>query len=155
MIFKFFKHLNNYLLLSIILLSCQIQEPLKVHGIVYLENRSKKLEVNKSNKNDIIRIIGQPQVKGGQVNNETWIYLERVLTKGKFHKLGRNVIKENNVLILDFDKYGILKTTKFYTKDDINKIEFSKKNTENILSQKSFVENFLQSIKQKMYSNRK
>ncbi len=155
MIFKFFKHLNNYLLLSIILLSCQIQEPLKVHGIVYLENRSKKLEVNKSNKNDIIRIIGQPQVKGGQVNNETWIYVERVLTKGKFHKLGRNVIKENNVLILDFDKYGILKTTKFYTKDDINKIEFSKKNTENILSQKSFVENFLQSIKQKMYSNRK
>ena len=155
MIFKFFKHLNNFLLLSIILLSCQIQEPLKVHGIVYLENRSKKLEVNKSNKNDIIRIIGQPQVKGGQVNNETWIYVERVLTKGKFHKLGRNVIKENNVLILDFDKYGILKTTKFYTKDDINKIEFSKKNTENILSQKSFVENFLQSIKQKMYSNRK
>ncbi len=155
MIFKFFKHLNNYLLLSIILLSCQIQEPLKVHGIVYLENRSKKLEVNKSNKNDIIRIIGQPQVKGGQVNNETWIYVERVLTKGKFHKLGRNVIKENNVLILDFDKYGILKTTKFYTKDDINKIEFSKKNTENILSQKSFVENFLQSIKEKMYSNRK
>ena len=155
MIFKFFKHLNNYLLLSIILLSCQIQEPLKVHGIVYLENRSKKLEVNKSNKNDIIRIIGQPQVKGGQVNNETWIYVERVLTKGKFHKLGRNVIKENNVLILDFDKYGILKTTKFYTKDDINKIEFSKRNTENILSQKSFVENFLQSIKQKMYSNRK
>ena len=147
--------MNNYLLLSIILLSCQIQEPLKVHGIVYLENRSKKLEVNKSNKNDIIRIIGQPQVKGGQVNNETWIYVERVLTKGKFHKLGRNVIKENNVLILDFDKYGILKTTKFYTKDDINKIEFSKKNTENILSQKSFVENFLQSIKQKMYSNRK
>ena len=38
-----------------------------------------------------------------------WIYIERVLTKGEFHKLGQNVLKENNVLVLTFDKYGILK----------------------------------------------
>ena len=35
--------------------------------------------------------------------------LERVLTKGEYHKLGKNILKSNNVLILEFDKYGILK----------------------------------------------
>ena len=44
---------------------------------------------------------------------------------------------------------------KFITKEEINKIEFSDKITENDLSQKSFVQSFLQSIKQKMYGNRK
>ena len=48
-----------------------------------------------------------------------------------------------------------LDTKKFITKEEINKIEFSDKITENDLSQKSFVQSFLQSIKQKMYGNRK
>ena len=47
------------------------------------------------------------------MNNE-WIYIERVLTKGDFHKFGQNVLKTNNVLVLSFDKYGILKTKRFF-----------------------------------------
>ena len=39
----------------------------------------------------------------------TWIYIERIFTKGKYHKLGQNILKENNVLVLTFDKYGVLK----------------------------------------------
>ena len=93
--------------------------------------------------------MGQPQIKND--DEETWIYIERILSKGKYHKLGQHVIKENNVLVLNFDKYGVLKNKTFYTKEDINKISFSKKNTENELSQKSFVEKFLESMKQKMY----
>jgi hypothetical protein len=84
-----------------------------------------------------------------------WIYAERVLTKGKFHKLGKNVLKENNVLALRFDKYGILIDKQFFDKTEINKITFSKKNTENDISKKSFVTTFLESIRQKMYENRR
>jgi len=58
------------------------------------------------------------------------------------------------VLVLNFDKYGILNNKEFYKKEDINKIEFSKDETKNDLTKKSFVQKFLQSIKQKMYSNR-
>ena len=119
-----------------------------------LENRSKTLSVNKSNKNDVIKIMGQPQIKSFDDEN-MWIYAERVLTKGKFHKLGQNVLKENNVLALKFDKYGILIDKKFFDKSEINKISFSKKNTENDISKKSFVSSFLQSIRQKMYENRR
>ncbi len=151
----FFKNHKNYYLLPffIILIACQFQEPLKTHGIIYLENRSQKVIVNKSNKNDIIRIFGQPQATS-QNEEETWIYFERILTKGKYHKLGRHVVKENNVLVLEFNKFGIIKNKKLYTKEDINKIAFLEKKTENKLSQKSFVESFLQSIRQKMYKNR-
>ena len=138
----------------IILSGCKLQEPLKTHGIVYLENRSNKLIINKSNKNDVIKIFGQPQIKDSD-NIDTWIYLERILTKGKYHKLGKHIVKQNNILILDFNKYGILKNKKLLNKEDINQIKFSKKNTENELSQKNFIRSFLESIRQKMYSNRK
>ena len=132
-----------------IVIGCKLQEPLKTHGIIYLENRSNEIKPEISNKNDVITIMGQPQIKND--DEETWIYIERILSKGKYHKLGQHVIKENNVLVLNFDKYGVLKNKSFYTKEDINKISFSKKNTENELSQKSFVEKFLESMKQKMY----
>ena len=64
-------------------------------------------------------------------DKDQWIYIERTLSKGKFHKLGQNVLKTNNVLILTFDKYGILIKKDLYNKNDIKKISFSKKKTEN------------------------
>ncbi len=153
--FSFFKnHFLKITIVFIILSGCKLQEPLKTHGIVYLENRSNKLIINKSNKNDVIKIFGQPQIKDSD-NIDTWIYLERILTKGKYHKLGKHIVKQNNILILDFNKYGILKNKKLLNKEDINQIKFSKKNTENELSQKNFIRSFLESIRQKMYSNRK
>ena len=140
-------------ILFIILISCKLQEPSKNHGIIFLKNRSNNLIVNSSNKNDVLKIIGQPHSTSINNDNE-WIYIERVFTKGDYHRLGQNVLKSNNVLVLEFDKYGILKEKKLLNKYDKNKISFSKKNTENELSQKSFVERFLSSVREKMYRNR-
>ena len=135
------------------MLNCQLQEPSKNHGIVFLENRANNLTINKNNKNDVLNIIGQPHSKS--INNEDkWIYIERILTKGEYHKLGQNVLKANNILILEFDKYGILKTKELLKKEDIKKLSFSNKITENEITQKSFVEKLLNSIKQKMYGNK-
>lgn len=147
-------HYKKFVIIFIILSGCKLQEPLKTHGIIYLENRANKLIVNKSNRNDVIKIIGQPQIKNDE-NIESWIYLERILTKGKYHKLGKHVLKQNNILILEFNKYGILKNKKLLKKEDINQIKFSKRSTENELSQKNFIRSFLESVRQKMYSNRK
>jgi len=155
MFFCFKNHLKKlFLILFIILTGCQLQEPTKNHGIVFLENRADKLVIDESNKNDVIKIIGQPHSKS--INNDNiWIYLERTLTKGKYHKLGQHVLKKNNTLILTFDKYGILKSKEMFDKTNTNKIAFSEKETKNELSKKSFVESFLSSIKQKMYGNKK
>ena len=136
-----------------ILLSCQLQDPDKNHGILFLDNRSDKLTVNKTNKNDVLKILGQPHTKTFN-EDDTWIYIERTLSKGKYHKLGRHKLKTNNTLILNFDKYGVLKSKDFYDKNSINKVKFSKKTTKNDLKKKSFVQDFLQSVKKKMYGAR-
>jgi len=149
------KHYIKILLLSlacIILQNCQLQQPIKNHGILFLENRSNQLNVNINNKNDVVKLIGNPHTKS--INQNDWIYIERVLTKGSYHKLGKDILKTNNVLILTFDKYGILSNKEFLNKNDLNKLEFSKKITKNNLSQKSFVQSFLASIRSKMYRNR-
>ena len=144
-----YHNFNLLLFVFIILIGCQLQEPKQNHGIVFLENRSKKLVLNNSNKNDVLRIIGQPHSKS--INNENeWIYIERVLSKGEFHKLGRNILKTNNILVLNFDKYGILEKKTLFDKESIEKIKFSKRITENQLTKKSFVEKLLTSLKEKM-----
>jgi hypothetical protein len=58
-------------------------------------------------------------------------------------------------LELNFDKYGVLKNKKFIDKNNMNKIAYSKNETENEISQKSFVGKFLSSVRQKMYGKRK
>lgn len=131
-----------------------MQDPSKKHGILFLEKKSSQLSINKHNKNDVLNILGSPHSKS--INNQNkWIYLERIFTKGKMHKFGQNVLKTNNVLVLSFDKYGILDNKDFMTKEDINKLKFSEAKTSNDLAKTSFIETFLNSIKSKMYSNRK
>ena len=146
-------HNKLLLILFFILIGCKLQEPTKSHGILFLENRSNQLVVKKDNKNDVIKLFGSPHSKSFN-NDDEWIYIERVLTKGSFHKLGQNVIKSNNVLVLSFNKYGIINQKKFLDQSDLNKLSFSKDITDNDLSKKSFVESFLSSVKSKMYSNR-
>ena len=154
MVFKN-RHINKYLIITFlfILLSCKLQEPSKNHGIVFLENRAEKLLINSSNINDVLKIIGEPHSKSINDENE-WIYIERVLTKGEYHKLGQNILKTNNVLVLKFDKFGVLKEKKLLNKKNKNKVKFSQQKTENQLTKKSFVEKFLSSVKQKMYGNK-
>ena len=151
MCFSLKYHFNLFLLLVFfILIGCKLQEPTKNHGILFLKNRADKLTVDVSNKNDVLSIIGNPHSKSIS-NDDDWIYIERVLTKGEFLKLGQNTLKTNNVLVLSFDKYGVLKEKYLIDKNDKNKLVFSKNSTENKLSQASFIEKFLQSLKTKMY----
>ena len=45
-----FTDLIKVVLISLFLYNCQLKEPTKNHGIVFLENRAKKLLINKTNK---------------------------------------------------------------------------------------------------------
>ncbi len=151
MFFKFKNHIKYiYLFFFIFISNCQLKESSNTHGILFLENRSNKLTVNQTNKNDVLNIIGQPHSKSIDNENE-WIYIERIYVKGEYHKLGRNLLQSNNVLFLKFDRYGILKNKQLLNKDDINKIAFSNKETTNDLSKTSFVEKLFSSLRAKMY----
>ena len=136
------------------LLSCQRNEVIKTHGVAYLEKREKLIVVNQTNKNDTIRFLGQPATKG-MINDNMWIYIERTKVRGKLLKLGRETLKKNNVLVLEFDEYGILGKKQFYNKQDMKKIEFAKAFTQNDIRKENFIYGFLSSIRQKMEAKKK
>ena len=138
----------------ICLTSCARDEVIKTHGISYLENREKLIFINKSNKNDVIKILGQPSTKG-MTNDNLWIYIERTLTRGKLLKLGRNYLKKNNLLVLEFDKYGVLIQKDFYDKNKMKKMSFAKDITENEIRKENFIYSFLSSVRQKMQTKKK
>ena len=147
---------NVYLLVIILffITACQQNKVIKTHGIAYLDKREKLIIVNKSNKNDTVDLLGQPSTKG-MTDDNLWIYIERTITRGKLLKFGRNYIKKNNVLVLEFDKYGILKKKEFYDKEKMKKVDFAKNITENDIRKQNFIYSFLSSIRQKMLSKRK
>ena len=147
---------NTFLLFIIIffIIGCQRNEVIKTHGIAYLEKREKLIIINKSNKNDTIKIFGQPATKG-ITNDNLWIYIERTKTRGKLLKLGRSYLIKNNVLVLEFNKFGILAKKEFYDKEDMNKINFAEAITENDIRKENFIYSFLSSIRQKMEVKKK
>ncbi|OUX53080.1 MAG: hypothetical protein CBE47_04150 [Pelagibacteraceae bacterium TMED287] len=150
------KHFNIIFIILLLFFStnCQIREPIKTHGINFLENREKLLIINKTNKNDVIKTIGRPHSTSLKDENK-WIYFERSITRGKMHKLGQNVLKENNILELEFNKYGVLIKKNLLSKSDMKNVKYSEKETSNQVTQQSGVTKFLQSVKQKMYGKRK
>ncbi len=143
------------LLISLVFLTeCQRTELSKTHGIAYLDKREKLIIVNKSNKNDAIKVLGQPATKG-MTNDNLWIYIERTITRGKTLKLGGSELTKNNVLVLEFDKYGVLNNKTFYDKKNIKDIKFAKAITVNDIKRENFVYSFLASIRQKMQQGKK
>jgi outer membrane protein assembly factor BamE (lipoprotein component of BamABCDE complex) len=148
------KKIIYLLLILLFIISCQRKEVIRTHGISYLEKREKLIFVNKTNKNDTIDIFGEPSTKG-MTDENLWIYVERTITRGKMLRLGRNLLKKNNVLVLEFDKYGILKKKEFYNLQDMKKLTFEKNITENEMRKENFVYSFLSSIRQKMQQQKK
>jgi len=147
------KKIVYLLLILLFIISCQRKEVIKTHGISYLEKREKLIFVNKTNKNDTINIFGQPSTKG-MTDENLWIYIERTITRGKILRLGTNLLKKNNVLVLEFDKYGVLKKKDFYNIHDMKKLTFEKNITENEIRKENFIYSFLSSIRQKMQQRR-
>ena len=145
-----------YLLAVVLFLitACQQNEVIKTHGIAYLEKREKLIVVNKSNKNDTVNILGQPSTKG-MTDDNLWIYIERTTGKGKLLKFGREYIKKNNLLVLEFDNYGILMKKDFYDKKKMKEVKFAKDVTESEILKENFIYSFLSSIRQKMSTRKK
>ena len=150
------KHFKIFLsiLIIFILSHCQFKEPIKGHGINFLENRSNKILLNKTNKNDVVKILGNPHTKSLDDDN-LWFYFDRKVKPGSIINFKDHQLIENNVLVIKFDKFGIVEKKEFYNKDDMIKIAYTDKKTKNPVSRESFVTKFLQSVKQKMYGKRK
>ena len=135
--------------LTFIVSNCSFKPVVKHHGVPFLEKKQASLIVNESNTNDIKRILGNPSTKS-KFNNDIWIFIERKQTQSKLKNLGRMKIFKNDVLVLEIDKYGILKKKEFYNKDDMEKIKVVEATTQAGFRRNSFIYDFMSSMRQKI-----
>jgi outer membrane protein assembly factor BamE (lipoprotein component of BamABCDE complex) len=135
--------------LSLIVANCTFKPVVKHHGVPFLEKKQSSLLINKTNKNDIRKILGNPSTKS-KFDNDVWIYIERKQTQSKLTNLGREKIYKNDVLVLEIDNYGILKKKEFYNINDMNNLKLVKSTTESGFRRNTFVYDFMSSMRQKI-----
>ena len=115
----------------------------------FLEKKQASLVLNKTNKNDIRKILGNPSTKS-KFDNDVWIYIERKQTQSNLKNLGKMKIFKNDVLVLEIDDYGILKKKNFYNKNNMKDLIIVKKETGKLFKKNSFIYDFMSSLRQKI-----
>src|SRR5210317_875038 len=135
--------------LSLIVANCSFKPVVKHHGVPFLEKKQSSLVINKTNKNDIMKILGNPSTKS-KFDNDVWIYIERKQTQSKLKNFGKMKIYENNILVLDIDNYGVLKKKEFYNKEDMKNITVVEATTDGGFKRNSFIYDFMSSMRQKI-----
>ena len=115
----------------------------------FLEKKQKLLIVNKTNKNEIRELLGSPSSKS-KFDTDVWIYIERKQTQSKLKNLGKMKIYKNDVLVIELDDFGLLKSKKFYNKNDMENIKIVEATTEAGFQRNSFIYNFMSSMRQKI-----
>ena len=135
--------------LSLIVANCAVKKVVKHHGVPFLEKKQESLIVNKTNKNDIKKILGNPSTNS-KFDNDVWIYIERKQTQSQLTNLGKMKIYKNNVLVLEIDNLGILRKKNFYNKDDMKNIKLVDATTESGFKRNAFVYDYMSSMRQKI-----
>ena len=133
----------------IFLSACSLNKVILHHGVHNLEKKQTKLKINYSNINDIITLIGPPSTKS-TFDNDVYIYIEQKTSSSKILKLGKKELFINDVLVLEVDSAGMLLTKNFYNKNDMKKINFDENITGINYSKRSFIYNFLSSVRNKI-----
>ena len=144
------KILINFIILLLITTSCTLNKVVKKHGVRNLEKKQSELTINQSNTNDIRSILGPPSTKS-TFDNDLWVYIERKTTNStRLLSFGQKELLINNVLILELDTKGMLVKKDFYNKDNMEQLKFSKDITKISYNKRSFVYDFLSSMRQKV-----
>ena len=139
---KLFFFISIFILIS----NCSFNLVDDHHGVFYLEKKEKKIEVQISNTNDILSILGEPSTKS-TFDNDVWIYIERKITNSHF--FGRRELVVNNVMVLEIDDKGILAKKDFFDINDMKDIDFDQNRSET-LQKRNFIYNFLSSLRQRV-----
>ncbi len=140
---------NIYILFIFFLtLNCSINKVSNLHGFRLLEAKYEKILINKTNKNDVKKIIGPPSSISKFEN--TWFYIERKKTNQSLVKLGNQKISKNNVLIVEFNKMGLVSEKTLLNLDDMNDIKVAEKKTFKKFEQDNFLYNILSSLREKV-----
>ena len=138
-----------FIIISLFITACTLKKVEKHHGVHFLNKKQEKLTINKSNKNDILILLGSPSTKS-TFDNDLWIYIERKTDNSSLAKLGSERIIVNNVLLLEINSMGLLASKEFLDLTKMQDLKFAKQTTESQYKKNTFLYDFLSSMRQKI-----
>tara|TARA_B100000242_G_C43007668_1_gene468380 strand:- start:356 stop:811 length:456 start_codon:yes stop_codon:yes gene_type:complete len=138
-----------YIILLVFIINCSGNKVSNYHGIKKLQTKYEKIEINKMNKNDLIQLIGPPS-SISDFNKNKWLYIERLKTNQSIIKLGTQRLKENNILIVELNKGGIIINKKLLNLNDMNDVKYIKNITQKDFKNNNFIYGALTSLREKI-----
>ena len=138
-----------YIIILLFVINCSGNKVSNHHGSKLLYSKYDKIQINVTNKNDLIKIIGPPSSISTFDKNK-WFYIERVKTNLSIFKLGKQKIKTNNILILEINQYGILENKSIINIDEMNNVKFVKTTTTKDFEDKNLLYDVFSSLREKI-----
>ena len=140
-----------YILIFFIIINCSGNKVSNYHGANQLESKFNKIKIDKTNKNDLLKILGPPSTKS-DFNENIWFYVERLKSNQSLIKLGTQKIKKNNVLIVELNETGILKKKKLLDLENMNDIKYLENTTEKEFKNDSLLYDVFTTLREKINS---
>ena len=140
--------LISFFFLFFFTLNCSINKVSNTHGFRLIENKYNKIQLNKSNKNDVRKLIGPPS--SISKFNDTWFYIEREKTNQSIFKIGKKKISNNNIVVVEFNKMGIVSDKKLLNLNDLNDIKMAEAKTKKKFAQDNRLYNILSTLREKI-----
>ena len=129
-------------------LNCSINKVSNVHGFRALEAKYDSIILNKTNKNDLRRLIGPPS--SISTFDDMWIYIERKKTNQSLFKLGKKKISKNNILIIEYDNLGMVKEKRLLNTNDMNDLKIAEKKTNKKFKQDDLIYDIFSTLREKI-----
>ena len=143
----------SLIILFFFTINCSLNNVSSTHGFRFLETKTNKIVINKTNKNDVKKLIGPPSSVSNF--NDIWLYIERKKTNQSIYKLGKKKISKNNILILEFNSMGLVSSKKFLKLEDMNDIKIAEKVTNKKFKNDNRIYDILSTLRNKINNTRK
>ena len=131
------------------IINCSGNKVSNYHGTKLLQSKYERININITNKNDLLEIIGPPS-SISDFNKNKWFYFERLKTNQSIIKLGTQKIKKNNVLIVELDENGILKSKQILDLKNMNDLKYLKDTTDKEFKNSDIMYNIFSSLREKI-----
>ena len=137
------------LILFLLTVSCSSNKVSNNHGFISLQTKYEKIIISKTNKNDVLKVIGPPSSVSNFDKNK-WFYIQRNKTNQSIFKLGIKKIDKNNVLVVKFNNKGILSEKNILNIDNMNDIKVVKEITEKDFKKNDTMYKIFSSLREKI-----
>ena len=139
------------IILLLLTASCSNNKVVKNHGLRALDIKSERIIISKTNKNDVIDLLGKPS-SISLFDENLWLFIQSEKINQSIIKLGKTKIISNNVLEVKFNSRGIVEEKKLYQIKDMNDLQVVKDKTRSEYDNTSTLGKLFKSIEQKISS---